>query len=95
MAVVEECCLAGGLEGGPVAADDAIVGDDGLEDATIVMGAVAVFGWQDDVTAFVADEIFVVWRYQQIFALAETMRAAIIRQVELPTLPFHGMNPVA
>ena len=93
--VVEEGCLAGGLEGGPVAADDAVVGDDGLEDAAVVVGAVGVLGRENNVAALVADEVFVVGRDQEVFALAETMRAAVICQVEFPTLPFHGMNPVA
>ena len=33
------------LEGCPVAADVAVVGDDGLEDAPVVMRAVLVFQW--------------------------------------------------
>ena len=36
--IIEERCLKSILEGCPVAADDAVVGDDGLEDATVVVG---------------------------------------------------------
>ena len=78
VAVVEEGCLAGGLEGGPVAADDAIVGDDGLEDAAVVVGAVGVLWRENDVAALVADEVFVVGRNQEVFALAEATGAAIV-----------------
>ena len=42
MVAGEEIGMAVGLEGCPVAADDAVVGDDGLEDAAIVVGVVAV-----------------------------------------------------
>ena len=93
--VVEEGCLAGGLEGGPVAADDAVVGDDGLEDAAVVVGAVGVLGRENNVAALVADKVFVVGGNQQAFARAEPPRAAVIGQIEFPTLPRHGVNPVA
>ena len=35
--IIEERRLKSILEGCPVAADDAVVGDDGLEDATVVV----------------------------------------------------------
>ena len=92
---IEELRLAIVPERCPVAADDAVMGNDGLEDAAIVVGAVGMLRRKHDVAALVADEVFVVGRNQQVFALAETPYATVIRQIELPTLPLHGMNRVA
>ena len=95
VAGIEELGLGGGFEGGPVAADDAVTGDDGLEDATIVVGAVAVLGREDDVAALVADEVFIVGRNQEVTALAEASRAAVVGEVEIAVFPFHRVNRVA
>ena len=84
--IVEEGGLAGGLEGGPVAADDAVMGDDGLEDAAVVVGAVGVLLGEDNVAALVADEVFIVGRNQEVFAFAETAGAAVVGQVEIAAL---------
>ena len=46
----EERCLAIALEGRPVSADEAVVCDDGLEDAAVVMGMMTMLGREDDVT---------------------------------------------
>ena len=54
----EEFRLAVFLERRPVATNDAIVGDDGLEDAAVVVGFVFVVRRKDNVAALVADEIF-------------------------------------
>ena len=94
MVSVKELNLAVSLKGRPVATDDAVMGDDGLEDAAVVVGAVGVLGWQDDVAALVADEVFVIGRNQEVFALAESARAAIISKIKLTASPFHGVNPV-
>ena len=55
MATVEEGGLASRFEGRPVAADDSVVGYDGLEDAAVVVGAVTVFRRQHDVTGLVGN----------------------------------------
>ena len=60
------------LERSPIAADDPIMGNHGLEDATIVMRLVTIIGRQHDVTALVTDEVLVVGRYQQVTSLAKT-----------------------
>ena len=82
----EEFRLKFWFEWRPVAADDAVVGDDGLEDAAVVVGLVAVIGRKDDVAALIADEVFVVRRNQEIFSFAETSGAAIVRQIKFPAL---------
>ena len=74
----EKIGLAFVLERSPVAADDAVFGDDGLEDAAVVVGTMLVFGVEHDVAALIADEVFVIGRNQQVFALAETSGAAIV-----------------
>ena len=53
------------FEGRPIAADDAVEGDDGLEKAAVVVSTVSMFWWQHDVTGLVANEIFVVWWNQE------------------------------
>ena len=40
--IIEERRLKSILEGCPVAADDAVVGDDGLENATVVVGTMTM-----------------------------------------------------
>ena len=74
------------LERCPVAANDAIMGDDWLEDAAVVVGFVFVVRRKDNVAALVADEVFVVRRNQKVFPLAETTCAAIVCQIEFPAL---------
>ena len=83
---IEEGGLKVRFERGPVAADDAVVGDDGLEDAAVVVGTVGVLPGEDDVAALVTDEVFIVGRNQEVFALAETSCAAIVGQVEIAAL---------
>ena len=70
------------------------MGDDGLENAAVVVGAVAVFGRKGDVTTLVADEVFVIRWNQQIMATPETTRAAIVGEVEFTAMPFHHVNRV-
>ena len=76
------------FEGSPVATDDSIMSNDGLEDATVVVGVVSVLSREHNVTAFVGDEVFVIGRNQQEFAFSESPCAAIVCHVEFPTLPF-------
>ena len=57
----EELGLAGRFERGPVAADDAVMGDDRLEDTAVVVGTVTMLGRKNDVAALVGDEVFIVW----------------------------------
>lgn len=86
--------LAVGLERCPVAADDAVVGDNGLEDAAVVVGAVPVLLWEHDVAALVTDQVFIVGRNQQKLTFPETSCAAIICQVEFTAFPFLHMDAV-
>lgn len=74
------------FERSPVATDDAVVGDDGLEDAAVVVGLVTVFVGQDYVSALVANQIFIVWRNQKIFALAEASSSAVVGKVEITAI---------
>ena len=53
------------FEGRPIAADDSVAGDDGLEYATVVVSTVSIFLWQHDVAGLIANEIFVVWWNQE------------------------------
>ena len=62
------------------------MGDDRLEDAAVVVRLMAIVRREDDVTALVADEVFIVRRNQEIFAFAETSRAAIAGEIEFPAL---------
>ena len=60
MLVKEKVCLAIVFEGRPVATDDAVLGDDGLEDAAVVVGTMAVFWGEDDVATLITNKVFVV-----------------------------------
>ena len=72
------------LEGCPVAADETVVGDDGLEDAPVVVRTVLVLGRQHDVATLVADQVLVVGRNQQVLSFAEASRATVFGQIEFP-----------
>ena len=84
MPFAEEFHLEIFLERGPIAANKAVVGDDGLEDAPVVMRAVLMLGRQHDIAALVADQILVVGRNQQILPFAEAPRATVVSQIEFP-----------
>ena len=79
----------------PVATDDAVAGDDGLEDAAVVMGTVPMFWWQHNVTGLIANEIFVVWWNQQKLALSEASCPTIIREIKIPAFPRFLVDCVA
>ena len=87
--------LAVVLEGRPIAADSAVVGDNGLENTAVVVGMMPVFGREHDVAGLVADEVFVVGRNQQGLAFSEASRAAVISKIILPTLPLFNVDGVA
>ena len=70
----------------PVAANQAVMGDDGLEDAAVVVGSVPMLLRQYDVSALVADEVFIVRRNQEVSAFAKTTGTAIVGQIEFPVL---------
>ena len=89
--VIEECHAAVILEGFPIATDDAAVGDDGFEDAAVVVGVVHVLWMEHDVAAFIADKVFVIGRNQEEIVPPESSCAAIISQVEFPAFPFFYM----
>ena len=91
----KECRLTVILEGRPVAADGSVVGDDGLEDAAVVMGVMPVLGREYNVTGLIADEVFVVGRNQEELAFSEASRSAIVGQIELPTLPLFNVDGIA
>ena len=90
--LVEEGSLIAWFERSPVAADDAVVGDDGLEDAAVVVGLVTMFLGQDYVSALVANQIFIVRRNKKIFALAEASCAAVVGKVEITAIKMLFMN---
>lgn len=90
--LVEEGGLIAWFEWRPVAADDAVVGDDGLEDAAVVVGFVAMFLGQDYVSALVANQIFIVWRNKKVFALAEASSSAVVGKVEITAIKMLFMN---
>ena len=71
----------------PVAADYAVAGDNGLENTAVVVGLVSEFRWKDNITALVADQIFVVWRNQKKLAAAETSGAAVIGEEKVTAIP--------
>ena len=91
----KECRLTVILEGRPVAEDGSVVGDDGLEDAAVVMGVMPVLGREYNVTGLIADEVFVVGRNQEELAFSEASRSAIVGQIELPAFPLLHVNAVA
>ena len=75
-AVVAERC--------PVAAYYAVAGDDGLENAAVVVRLVAEFRRKHYVAAFVADKVFVVGRDEKAPTFAETACATIIGIIKIP-----------
>ena len=77
----EERCLLILPERRPIPANDAVMSNDRLEDAAVVVGFVFIVWRKDDVAALIADEVFVVRRNQKKPALSETSCAAIFRQV--------------
>ena len=56
----EKFCLKVFFEGCPVATNDAIFTNNRLKDAAVVVSLVLVVGQQDNVSALIADEVFVV-----------------------------------
>lgn len=84
---VEKIGLISGFKRLPVAADDTVAGYDWLEDSAVVVGFMAVFCWQDDISALVAYKVFVIWRYQKEFAFAEASCAAVISEEEITAVP--------
>ena len=72
---------------GPIADDIAVQEDDGPEDAGAVVGAVGVDRVQSDLTALVADEVFVVGWQQGYCAAAESASAGILVYVEYESFP--------
>ena len=90
--LVEEGSLIAWFEWYPVAADDAVVSDDGLEDAAVVVGFVAMFLGQDYVSALIANQVFIVRRNKKVFALAEASCAAVVSKVEITAVKMLFMN---
>ena len=85
--IVEERYLKVLFERRPITADDSIVCYNWLENATIVMGTMPVLGRENYITALIADEIFVVWGYQEELATTESPCTTILSQIELPAFP--------
>ena len=80
----EELRLKVFFKGCPVATNDAIMGNDRLENTAVVVGLMLVVGRQNDVAAFIANEVFIIGWNHEVFPLAETTGAAIIGQIEFP-----------
>ena len=95
MIAVEKLRLEILLKWRPVAANDAVVSDDGLEDAAVVVGMVTVFGRQHDITTLITDKVFVVRGNQEELAFPETSSAATVGQVEIATSPPFDMDGIA
>lgn len=83
------------LEGCPIAANHTIVGNDRLEDTTIVVGMMSVFWKKHDVPALVTNEVFIIGRNQEKLAASESPRAAVICHIELAPFPLLQINGVA
>ena len=79
MMPMEEFRIAILLERSPVTANGPVKGYDRLEYAAVVMRPVTMLLRQNNISAFIADEIFIVWRYEQVSSLAESTRPATIR----------------
>ena len=93
--VIEERRLKSILEGCPVAADYAVVGNDGQEDATVVVGTMTMLGRKYNFATLIADEVFVVRGNQEEPAPSESACTAIIGHIEFVPLMFFQMNRVA
>ena len=87
MIAVEKLRLANLLKWRPVATNDAVVGDDGLEDAAIVVGVVTVLGREHNVATLITDKEFIVRGNQEELIFPKTPCAAIIGQIEVATFP--------
>ena len=59
------------------------------------MGQMPVLVTEYNIAAFVTDKVFVIRGNQQEAALPETSCAAMVRQVEVPPLPFNQLQGVA
>lgn len=86
--VILEYFKAAGLGGRrPVANDLAVKGDYGLEYSVVAVGFAGMLERKDDVTALVADEIFIIRRDQMNRSRAESSGAAGFVNIELTALP--------
>jgi len=90
----KELRLAVVLEGRPVAADGAVVGDNGLEDTAVVVGVMPVLRREYYVSGLIANEVFVVGRNQKKLAFSETACAAIVGQIEHSILPLFNVDGI-
>lgn len=79
----------GNLSGGgtPVADHFTVQKDDRPEDATVVVGLVAMIGMKDNLAALVTDQVFVVRRKKMHAAAAETPGARVAVQDEVEAFP--------
>ena len=93
--VFKEGGLAFFLERGPVAADGAVVGDDGLENATVVVRPMPVFRVEYYIPALIADEVFIVGGYEEELAFSEASGATVVREVEVTAFPSFCMNGIS
>ena len=71
------------LERCPVAADDAIMRNDGLEDAAVVVGTMLIVYRKHNVAALVAYKVFVIRGDEEKFAFFEAPGAAFVGKVAL------------
>ena len=71
------------------------MGNDGLEDATVVVRAMPMFLRQHNVAGFIADEVFIVGRDEEIAAFPEASRAALVSQIEVTALESLHMDTIA
>ena len=79
---------AAGLGGrGPVADDLAVKGDYGLEYSVVAVGFAGMLGRKDDITALVADEIFIIRSDKMNRSGAESSGAGGFVNIELTAFP--------
>ena len=83
------------MERGPVATDNPVKRNDGLEDATVVMGAVTVVRVKDYVPALVAYEVLVVRRNEEVITFPEPARPAVRGEIKLPPAPLFCVDVVS
>lgn len=91
----KECCLQRFAKWTPVAADDAVVCYNGIEDARVVVRKMAMCGVKHQVAALVTNQIFVVGWNEQAFAVAVSVCTATVEDIECAFAKMLGVQLVA
>ena len=80
---------------GPVAGHLAVQKENRPEDTGVVVGTVGMVRMEDDVAAFVADEVLVERGEEDAPAFLEAPRTGIFGKIELPATPPFRVEPVS